>query len=290
MQASLIAILSLLGISWGMWFQVREIWNAWMGDGLRSIGLLIPVASIALLLRAWRKSKPAMHGTWHGLVLCVLALAAARFDGSRPWILRLPSGIVFHPLFLGLLLFIFVSGAILLFAGAEAWRRGLFPLALLLCVNPVPQAFNHAVDLPLQYIGAHTANCFASWLNLPMDRSELRLMFAPTLGMFIAPGCNGLRGAVGMGYLAMIVGYVYALPGRLWAAFTASGVLLAYLLNLIRLCVLVLCYKLALSAPFLARHMEAADYALGSLLFLSAAMTLLTVPRQWRQVRTPNLS
>lgn len=290
LRIGLIVALSALGIFWGMWVQMRGIWTLWMNDELRSMGILIPFTSIALLFHAWRKSKPVMRGSWWGLAVCGLALAAARFDGSRSLVLHFSTEAFFRPLFVGLLLFAFVSGVVLLFAGAEAWRRGLFPLALLLCVNPVPQAFNHAVDLPLQYVGAHTANCFASWLHIPLDANELRLMFSPALGMFIAPGCNGLRGAVAMGYLAMIIGYLWSFPRWLWVAYTASGVLFAYLLNLVRLCMLVLCYKLALSVPILSRHMEAADYALGSLIFFSASLLFFTVPRQWKRPETQRSS
>ena len=118
---------------------------------------------------------------------------------------------------------------------------------------------------------------------------ELRLMFSPALGMFIAPGCNGLRGAIAMGYLALIVGYLYGLRIWLHAVYVVAAVLLAYLLNLVRLCSLVLCYKVALGFPFLARHMEAADYLLGSLIFFSAAVFVFALPRRWTNNRPLSL-
>lgn len=264
-----------------MWFQVRYLWGLWLNDGLRSIGALIPLVSAILLLRAFhlQPREQRQQGTWWGLGLSIAALLTARIGSagflslhlSLEALSRLP----------GLLLFAFVSGVVLLLEGVAAWRRAWFPIALLLCVNPVPHTFTHMVDLPLQYVGAHTANAFASWLHIPLEGSELRLMFSPSLGMFIAPGCNGLRGAVTMGYLALIVGYLCSLPAWLWTVYTLASVLLAYLLNLVRLCGLVLCYKVALSVPYLARHMAAADYALGSVLFFSAAFFLFTVPRQW---------
>jgi len=33
-------------------------------------------------------------------------------------------------------------------------------------------------------------------------------MFAPDFGMFIAPGCDGIRGAITLGYLALVLGYL----------------------------------------------------------------------------------
>lgn len=270
-----------------MWSDIGVIWQTWLHDGLRSIGLLIPIASVMLLIRAWWKSPPQMQGTWWGLALCAAALVAARVNGSNPFLFGSSSGVVVHPFSLGVLLFIFVSGVVLLFASSKAWRDALFPIALLLCVNPVPHAITQTIDLPLQYIGAHTANAFASWLKTPLEGSELRLMFSPALGMFIAPGCNGLRGALAMGYLTLILGYLYRLPWRIWTIYISAGILIAYLLNLVRLCGLVLFYKLALAVPFLARHMEALDYLLGTLIFFSAAFFVLRIPRQWARRQIP---
>jgi exosortase J len=139
------------------------------------------------------------------------------------------------------------------------------------------------IDLPLQYAGAHTARAFAHWVGVPMTVDQLRIMFSPALGMFVAPGCNGLRGALTMGFLAATLGHIYALPLLLRTAYIASGVVAAYLLNLVRLCGLVLCYRVALDSPWLAQHMTAADYVLGSVIFFSACFFLLGLPRKWKQ-------
>ena len=115
-------------------------------------------------------------------------------------------------------------------------------------------------------------------------------MFSPALGMFIAPGCNGLRGAITMGLLTMIAGYLYRLPLGLRIVYVASGVVLAYLLNLVRLCGLVLFYRIALGFTPLARHMEGADYVLGSLVFFTAAIFVFALPRKWNSVRKQSAS
>lgn len=277
----------VLGVIWGMPFQVRALVDIWRTDDLRSIGFLVPTVAATLCIRAWRKSPPQIYGTWWGLVLCALALAAARINGSNPFVFRLASGSTVHLFSPGPLFFVYFSGVVLLFAGVQAWRSAFFPLVLLLCVQPVPHAFSHAVDLPLQYVGAHTANVFASWLNTPLEGSELRLMFAPSLGMFIAPGCNGLHGAVTMGYLTLILGYLYDFPVWLRIGYTAAAVLLAYVLNLARLCGLVLFYKVALNVPFLAQHMAATDYVLGTLIFFAAALFICRIPLEWKRHKAP---
>jgi exosortase J len=166
----------------------------------------------------------------------------------------------------------------------------LFPIALLLFLKPAPYFFTNIVDVPLQYAGAHTARAFAQWIGVPLAVDDLRLMFSPALGMFIAPGCNELRGAVAMGLLTLIAGHLFRLPLLLRVAYVAAGVVLAYLLNLVRLCGLVLCYRVALSFAPLARHMEAADYVLGSLVFFSAAIFVFAVPRKWKSLSRQSAS
>ena len=101
------------------------------------------------------------------------------------------------------------SGLALLFGGQGLVRAAWFPLALLVAVNPVPHVFNVYVDLPLQRASAHVARAFAMALGQPLSPDKLRLMFTPEFGMFIAPGCNGIRGAVTMGLIALVAGYLY---------------------------------------------------------------------------------
>jgi exosortase J len=106
-------------------------------------------------------------------------------------------------------------------------------------------------------------------------------MFAPQLGMFIAPGCDGLRGAAAMGYLALVSGYLYRLPRLRWAGFVAGAVLLAYLFNLLRLCGVVLYYWVALRVPAVGDYGVQVDYVIGGTLFCAAAAFLMGLPRRW---------
>ncbi|MGH8377631.1 MAG: exosortase J, partial [Gammaproteobacteria bacterium] len=181
-----------------------------------------------------------------------------------------------------LLLYVFASGVVLLFAGVQTWRRAWFALALLLFVNPVPHGFDVLVDLPLQYFAAHSARAYAALMGVPVSAGTLKMMFTPRLGMFIAPGCDGLRGAVAMGYLALVIGYLYRLPWRRWGVYVLAAVLLAYLFNLLRLCGVVIYYWFAMRMPAIAHHATLADYLIGGVLFFCAALFLFSVPRRWR--------
>jgi exosortase J len=137
----------------------------------------------------------------------------------------------------------------MLFGGPRLLRASIAPLCLLLFVNPVPAAFNSLVDLPLQHLSASTARSFAHFIGLQPTGVQLRMMFAPNFGMFIAPGCNGVRGSITLGYLALIFGYVRRLRLRLLILTTLAALLMGYALNLLRLCVLVVYYRTGVNFP-----------------------------------------
>jgi exosortase J len=261
------------------------LWRIWTADALRSIGMYFPIVSIVLILRIWRGLDWETCGTWWGLLPLYFAVIMARDGGNALQAVAFSPRIAVTLLPLGLTVFAYGSGVVLLLGGVRVWRAALFPIALLLFVNPVPKAFQ-LVDLPLQFVSAHVAQSFALAIGVHPDVNQLRLMFAPGFGMFIAPGCDGIRGAVTLGYLALILGYVYRFSIRARTLWVTSAVALAYGFNLIRLCFLILFYRVALSFPGLQAHAGGADYLIGGLLFLSAAILFALVVR-WQQPGEP---
>jgi len=278
-------LIASLGLWWAIAPQLPELWELWMGNGLASMGILVPPAVTILIVLAWRGERWKTGGTWWGLALCAFTLLLIAFMKRYGTPVILSETGTLHLVPVGLVVFFYVSGVVLLFAGFKAYRLAFFPITLLLLVNPAPKFFISAIDIPLQYVGAHTARSFAQLIGVPLASDNLRLMFSPALGMFIAPGCNGLRGALAMGFLTLVLGYFYRLPLWFRSVYFLSGVLLAYLLNLVRLCGLVLCYRVALGFEPLARHMEAADYVLGSLIFFTGAIFVVAVPRKWNKLK-----
>lgn len=252
----------------------------WMTDALKSIGMFIPLVSLALILRAWRSLDWEMNGSWWGLAILVATAAVVHvreqtilvFVFSPQWSIYLPP----H----SLIAFAYGSGVVLLFGGPRLYRACLFPLILLWFVDPIPHIFNVFVDLPLQRASAHVARAFAIALGQPLSPDHLRLMFTPKFGMFIAPGCNGIRGAATMGFIALIAGYVYRFRWYAHVAVVAGAVLLGYLFNFARLCMLVLYYLVALHFPWLQHRAEMGDYLIGAGLFLLATVLLFQVVRR----------
>lgn len=267
---SWIGLLTLVGFV-GLYPQLSKLWETWTTDPLRSIGIIILATSLFLIIRLWRESSWELRGSWWGLLPVALAFASLICGRHLEffWIVR-GARINFIPSALPVCLYI--GGILWLFAGPRMLRRAWFPLALLLCVQPVPEAFVRFLDLPLQELCAHVARSFANLLGFSAANGELlRLMFTPDFGMFIAPGCDGMRGAITLGYGALILGYLRRLSPWRWAAYVAGALMLGHLFNLIRLCALVLYYRAAVGHVFFEKAAKQADYVIGATLFCMAA-------------------
>lgn len=277
--AGFAACLAVMGVV-SIWPTAQVLYIMWVNDPLKSIGMLVPPVSFVLILLRWRALSWRFEGSWWGLALLVATAAAVRFREQSVLVLVLtPRWSIFFPPH-SLVALAYVTGVVLLFGGWRLLRAARFPVLLILLVNPVPHIFNVYVDLPLQQVSAHVARAFAIGLHQKLTPDQMRLMFTPTFGMFIAPGCNGIRGAVTMGMIALIVGHLYRFRWKAHALFVAGAVLLGYLFNFVRLCTLVLYYIVALKIPWLQSRAEMGDYVLGACLFLGAVWLLFFVVRR----------
>lgn len=249
------------------------IGHRWATDPLRSIGAAFPLVACINVVAAWRRLGWSRNGTFWGLPLVAFAVLLARPFASFDFAFAF-NGLGMALVNAGTVLFLFGIGAVLLFGGPRLLRASLAPLCLLLFVIPVPGVFNTVVDLPLQYLSASTARFFAHLIGLQPTGEQLRMMFTPDFGMFIAPGCNGVRGSITLGYLALIFGYARHLRPRTLAAITLAAILLGYAFNLLRLCVLVVYYRIGVSLPSIQKYGAQTDYVIGCSLFLLAALGL----------------
>ena len=275
-SAGLAAVLAVLGVA-SIWSTALFLRSLWVTDPLKSIGMFVPLVSFVLILRVWRELGWEMQGSWWGLAVLLLTAAAVRFREQSILVLVVsPRWSVYFPPH-SLVAFAYVSGVVLLFGGRRLYHAALFPILLIWLVNPIPHIFNVFVDLPLQRVSAHVARAFAIALHQPLTADQMRLMFTPDFGMFIAPGCNGIRGAVTMGMIALVVGYLYRFRWPVHAAFVAAAVLLGYVFNFVRLCTLVLYYIVALHLTWLRSRAEMGDYIIGGCLFLIGVWLLFVV-------------
>ncbi len=265
----LCAACALIGV-FSLYNSALWLLGVWRTDDLKSMGLLVPFVSYGLILRAWRSVGWETEGTWWGfaVLLGTAVLVFLRdqtmlvFTVHKDWLVQLPP--------VPLLAILYALGMVLLFGGRRLLRAAWFPVLFMGAVLPVPETFSRVVDLPLQHASATVARGFAHLLGEPLTPDNLRLMFTPDFGMFIAPGCNGIRGAVTLGLAAVIIAYVYRFRWILFAPVVLGAVLLGYLFNFLRLCLLVVYYKIALPYPWLQDRAKGADYIIGGCLFVLA--------------------
>ena len=269
LAVGLACVCAVAGV-FAFWGTARWLLTIWRTDDLKSIGLVVPFVCFGLILRAWRAVGWETEGNWWGLaVLAGTALAVFLRDQTmlvltvhKGWLVQLPP--------VPLLAILYALGMVLLFGGVRLLRAAWFPVLFMGAVLPVPETFSRVVDLPLQHASATVARGFAHLLGEKLTPDNLRLMFTPDFGMFIAPGCNGIRGAVTLGMAAVVIAYVYQFRWHVFAPVVAGAVLLGYLFNFLRLCLLVVYYKIALPYPWLQDRAKGADYVIGGCLFVAA--------------------
>jgi exosortase J len=283
----LLAVLGSLGMS-PLW---ASSWIMWTHDPLRSIGMFFPWVSLLGVWGALQRTGWRLEGTFWGLPLIAIGFVLATITNAGQAITIGIDGYypqIFHN---GVPLFCYGIGAVLLFGGMKLLRATMLPLCLLLMIDPVPTAFSHHFDLPLQQVSANTARAFAHLIGLKPTGAELTMMFTPNFGMMIVPGCNGVRGASTLAYLALFTGYAKGMSKKALALFSLSALLFGYGLNLLRLCVLVVYYRLGLSFPSTQNYGAQIDYVIGCTLFLTATfcigMTLHVYGRRNEQPAAP---
>jgi exosortase J len=247
------------------------------------MGMVVPLVSYLLILRAWRSLGWETEGSWWGFA--VLAASAALMflrdqmllivTINKDWLLQLPP--------LPLVAVVYAAGMVMLFGGKRLLKAAWFPVLFMWAVIPVPETFSRKVDLPLQHASASVARAWAHVLGQPLTQDKLRLMFTPEFGMFIAPGCNGIRGAITLGLAAIVVSYLYRFRWYVYAPVVVGAVLLGYLFNFVRLCLLVIYYTLAVPHPWMQNHGLIADYMIGGCLFVGALAIFFTVADKLRK-------
>lgn len=282
MAVALACVCAALGL-FAVHGAVTALLIIWRDDDLKSMGLVVPFVVAGLVLRAWRRLGWRSEGSWWGFVLLAATALVVYLRTqtllivtvNKGWLVQLPP--------LPLVAILYAAAMVLMFGGKRLLREAWFPVLLMGAVIPVPHVFSSAVDLPLQHASATVARAFAHALGQPLTQDKLRLMFTPEFGMFIAPGCNGIRGAVTLGLSAVVVGYMYRFRWFVYAPVVAGAVLLGYLFNFLRLCLLVLYYKIALPYPWLQHRAKTADYIIGGCLFLAALFIFFAVANRLRQ-------
>jgi exosortase J len=264
---------------------VRSLLDIWQTDALKSVGMAVPFVCFGLILRDWRAIGWETEGTWWGFVLLAVGVLLLFIRDqtllivtvNKDWLLQLPP--------IPLIAVLYAASFVLLFGGWRLLRAAWFPVLLMWAVIPVPQTFSRRIDVPLQHIGALVARNFAHLIGVRLTSGDLKIMFSPTEGMFIAPGCDGLRGAITMGLTAIVIAYLYRFRWYVFLPVVAGGVLLGYVFNFLRLCAMVIYDRISVSYPRLGPHEPQADHIVGACIFCLALAIFFTAVNKLRRDR-----
>lgn len=208
------------------WKRLLWVGHLWWYDGLYSLSALVPLISLAIVYAKRQKlasvaASPSRLGGIVVMTAAAMTLAADRFD-------------MLHSL-TPMLVAMMLSGIVLGLWGRAMLKELLFPIAFLLLLVPVPPALLESIDLPLQILCAKVVASLSHEMGLPVERMGSLILFPGSGSINIAPACNGVRSAVTMLMLSIVL--VYLSRGR-WPsklAVVVAAVPLAYLANLMRL-------------------------------------------------------
>ena len=259
------AILAAAGCL-GIYRELAFLWMCWTTDPLRSIGILIPPASIVLTLRVWRQNSWEMRGTWWGLFVIALAFFLSLLRQNVMFLaVAGRATLSIHP---GI-----VTRLCLWQRDHPSFRR--YACLAQRMVSPWALAALPTGAFPLQWVDRYPA---AKYLGAcrPFFRhihrlcahhpatathvfAKLRHVYRTRLRWDSRGSDDGLCGADSWLSKTSV--------RNLWIAFVAGAVFLGYLFNFTRLCVLVLYYRAALGHPTMEGMAKQADYALGPVCF-----------------------
>jgi len=210
---------------------------------------IVYAGTIAGLAREWTSSPDASYG----LVLVAVALAIIwrrRADLARAS--DMPSSSAEGlPLFVGgLLLYVLgqlgadvfitrvslvvvIAGAWWFVAGARSVRCVAAPLIFLLMAIPLPTLVVNAVTLPLQLTASRIAEQMLATAGVAVFRDG-NLLELPSASLEVAEACSGLRSAVSLGAMSVLLAWTQpSWPHR--AALVLAALPIAIVMNGLRI-------------------------------------------------------
>jgi exosortase len=145
------------------------------------------------------------------------------------------AGLVAADLFITRTSFVVVCGGLVWFlAGHQAARAMATPLVLLLLAIPLPELLVNAITLPLQLIASSLAEVTLTAAGVPVFRDG-NVLELPAVTLQVAEACSGLRSAVSLTCVGMLLAWTSraSIPRR--AMLIAAAVPIAVVANGLRI-------------------------------------------------------
>jgi exosortase len=195
------------GVAWAVALGVSLIWlygsvlghlgREWVGSadasyGLVMVGVALAVAwnRRAMLTRTARADSGALPLALvvFGLLACVLGQLAADVFVTRTSFI------------------VVLAGMIGFVAGRTALRALAAPLLFLLIAIPLPALIVNAVTLPLQFVASRFAEAALAAASVPVFRDG-NLLLLPSGTLEVAQACSGLRSAISLTAIAIVLAW-----------------------------------------------------------------------------------
>lgn len=281
--------------TWFLWGALALIWallslrlaGIWETNSQYSHGWLVPFLAAWIFWRRWQ-TRPAPSTSLIPASLTILALAFFAFAGA--WFMA-ESSPDWRPALWVLALAALVSSlALVQAAGGRPWLLHLgFPFFFALVSVPWPYNFESRLTVDLSMAAAEVTTRVLQALGIVADRQGNVIILANEL-LGVEEACSGIRSLQSSIMAGLFMGELYALSLRWRVALCAVGILVAYLLNILRMLLLSL-FANAGGAASVAQWHDPAGFAillvtLGVLWVM--CRVLLKFPSAWRPEAPPS--
>jgi exosortase len=200
----------------------------WLTSPDASYGLILGAVSAALV---WKRRRLLVPDVDYPLATAAALLTLA--GGC----MMLLAGLVAADLFVTRASFVVVSGALIWFlAGHRAVRAMAAPLLFLLLAIPRPELLVNAITLPLQLIASALAETTLSAAGVPVFRDG-NVLELPAVTLQVAEACSGLRSAISLTCVAVLLAWAARGSFRGRAVVIALGPPIAVVTNGLRIAI-----------------------------------------------------
>lgn len=194
------SILALLGVGFAFIYHstLTALVAEWMSSPEASYGLILVTTAVVVAIRRWPLFLSQSTGEGTGLIgLAVAALGASLFVVGQ----------LGADLFLTRISFVVVLvGAAWSLAGRRALGTVVAPLAFLLIAIPLPALVVNEITLPLQLAASRVAELALGLMAIPVYRDG-NLLALPSATLQVAEACSGLRSAVSLGAVGVLLAW-----------------------------------------------------------------------------------
>jgi len=204
------------------------LFRQWTSSGDQSYGLLI--AAVALGVAWQRRSQFVGVAAFDDPVLpglCVLMVGIAVYLAgnlaAEIFLVRISAVIV-------------TAGIIWMIAGRRSLRVVAPVLLFLFLALPIPELIVQQVTLPLQLVASRMAAATLALVSIPVTR-EGNLLLLRSATMEISQACSGLRSALSLGALGVVMAWYSARAAGARVALVAITLPIAILTNALRIAV-----------------------------------------------------